>query len=344
MKKHTRNLLTVLAIGFTWISAAIAGNGTSNGNGTSYDLDSEITVTAVYLGINPDTPGLMDIELEDGTLMQLVTAPAWYLEQQEITIETGTTVTVTGMPATLQTGTDGLIVRQLITADTLYVFRDEFGVPLWISRRGAGESHMNVNAGGGLFSLLETTPAGELEISDEDALLHMREEEKLARDVYTTLFTVWNQVVFSRIAESEQSHMDAVLYLINRYELDDPADGNGVGEFTNSLFTDLFTQLVEAGSLSLTDGLLVGATIEDLDIQDLVEILEVTEQEDLRIVYQNLLKGSRNHLRSFVGMLEDYGISYTPVYISEELFRDVNRGVGNAIVLQHSHKGPEVIP
>ena len=54
-------------------------------------------------------------------------------------------------------------------------------------------------------------------ISDEEAtgLIFMREEEKLARDVYLTLYDVWETAVFDNIASSEQTHMDAVLMLID---------------------------------------------------------------------------------------------------------------------------------
>ena len=38
----------------------------------------------------------------------------------------------------------------------------------------------------------------------------MREEEKLARDVYQYLYEQWGQRVFKNIAGSEQTHMNAV--------------------------------------------------------------------------------------------------------------------------------------
>jgi len=38
-------------------------------------------------------------------------------------------------------------------------------------------------------------------------LRFMREEEKLARDVYLKLFDTWKLTVFSRIARSEQRHL-----------------------------------------------------------------------------------------------------------------------------------------
>ena len=38
---------------------------------------------------------------------------------------------------------------------------------------------------------------------------------------------------------------------------------------------------------------------------------------DMILVYENLLKGSRNHLRAFTSRLTDLGFDYVPVYISQ---------------------------
>jgi len=45
--------------------------------------------------------------------------------------------------------------------------------------------------------------------------------------------------------------------------------------------------------------LIVGITIEDLDIKDLQEKLKITDNNDVKMVFENLMKGSRNHMRSF---------------------------------------------
>lgn len=46
-------------------------------------------------------------------------------------------------------------------------------------------------------------------------------------------------------------------------------------------------------------GLHVGATIEDLDRKDLNDLLQKTDDADISMIYSNLAKGSRNHLRAF---------------------------------------------
>jgi len=159
------------------------------------------------------------------------------------------------------------------------------------ARRGRGGG----GGGGGAGTALSA--------AEEAGLLAMREEEKLARDVYLALGQVWKVRVFTNIAASEQRHMDAVKGLLDKYGLADPAAGNGVGEFTDPRFTALYGQLVAQGSQSLQEALKVGIAIEELDIEDLKGLLLSVEHTDIRRVYENLLAGSYNHLDAFQSLL-----------------------------------------
>ncbi|MCE4618596.1 MAG: DUF2202 domain-containing protein, partial [Desulfurococcales archaeon] len=127
-----------------------------------------------------------------------------------------------------------------------------------------------------------TTTATSTSLSQEeiDAILFMREEEKLARDVYLTLYDMWGLQIFSNIADSEQKHMDSVLTLINNYGLEDPAVDE-IGVFTNPEIQELYNQLIERGSQSLEEALLVGALIEEKDIIDINNYLEITNNSDI---------------------------------------------------------------
>lgn len=154
-------------------------------------------------------------------------------------------------------------------------------------------------------------------------LLLMREEEKLARDVYLMLADMWGLNIFSNIARSEQTHMDTMKTLLGLYAIEDPVRDDSVGTFSNPDLAVLYTQLVESGKASLNDALIVGATIEDLDIYDLERLMEGTAEENILRVYANLQKGSRNHLRAFVRQLEARGGSYEPQYISTLAYREI---------------------
>lgn len=161
-------------------------------------------------------------------------------------------------------------------------------------------------------------PKSRLSAEESAALIWMREEEKLARDVYQTLSATANSPVFAQIAKSEQRHMDAVLCLLQKYSLSDPSAGLGMGEFTRTDFNDLYTALVTQGQQSTAAALRVGATIEDLDLKDLQDLMQMADNEDLLAVFGELERGSRNHIRSFTSQLSALGEAYEAQYISSE--------------------------
>jgi hypothetical protein len=129
-------------------------------------------------------------------------------------------------------------------------------------------------------------------------LLFMREEEKVARDVYLTLSGMYKNFVFSNIAKSEQAHMDAILYLLNGYKLTDPVAGKAVGEFTPA-FQSIYDGLILRGKTGLKEALMVGVDIEEMDINDLELRIGETKVPNILQVYKNLLAGSKNHLSAF---------------------------------------------
>lgn len=136
------------------------------------------------------------------------------------------------------------------------------------------------------------------------SLAFMREEEKLARDVYRRLYAKWNIRSFDRIAESEQRHMDALGRLLERYQLADPAAGNAEGVFKSQELQNLFNQLLAKGEQSVKDALEVGVLVEKTDIADLEKALPAVVNTEVKRVYTSLLNGSMNHLDSFESLLE----------------------------------------
>ena len=158
--------------------------------------------------------------------------------------------------------------------------------------------------------------------AEKEDMLYMREEEKLARDVYIKLYEKWNIPIFDNISNSEQTHTDSMKFLIDRYGLKDTYV-NEIGKYTNEDLQLLYETLVEKGNLSLEDALEVGAAIEEIDIIDLKEAIANSDKADIKTVYENLMKGSRNHLRSFVSNMKSRGYSYVPQYLSQEEFDQI---------------------
>lgn len=170
-----------------------------------------------------------------------------------------------------------------------------------------------------------TTDTPELSAEEISMLEYMREEEKLARDVYSHLSTLYSINMFDNISASEQKHIDFVLDLMAKYEV--PDVGSSVqGEFADLELQNLYDALVLQGSQSLIEALKVGATIEDVDIFDLREYKSRTENADLISLFDDLECGSRNHMRAFVGRLVENDGTYEPQYISQDVYDDIING------------------
>ena len=156
-------------------------------------------------------------------------------------------------------------------------------------------------------SLIDSADPAALSDAEISGLLLMREEEKLARDVYIYLYDIWGQRIFSNISGSEQTHMDQVALLLEAYELDDPIRNESeYGVFNNDVLAGLYRDLTARGEESLEEALAVGKAIEVLDIDDLEKLMSETDEPAILMVYENLLNGSRNHLNAFRRQLDRF--------------------------------------
>jgi hypothetical protein len=189
-----------------------------------------------------------------------------------------------------------------------------------LSGCGGGEAGIDALAAASPDGLAEASPlraAPALTADEAAALRFMREEEKLAHDVYTVLHDAWGLQVFANIALSETEHTEAVLGLLLKYGLDDPAAARPVGSFEDPALQALYDRLVAAGRVNAVEGLKVGALIEETDIRDINEKKSFTDNTDILRVYDNLLCGSENHLRAFNEQLLARGVQYVPEVISQ---------------------------
>ncbi len=172
-----------------------------------------------------------------------------------------------------------------------------------------------------------------LSAAEQQTLSFMREEEKLARDVYQVLYKTYPLRPFANIAAAEQQHMDALKHLVQRYQMLDPVKTEQVGQFTDNSLTQLYQALIQRGQSSEIAALQVGALIEETDIQDLRKALANTQTPSLKQTYQNLLEGSYRHLQAFARQLKQRQQAYqaqvlTPAELKQILQMDSGRGHG----------------
>ena len=192
--------------------------------------------------------------------------------------------------------------------------------------------------------IIETDSEG-LDLVEASHLTFMREEEKLARDVYLTLADLYpNQPVFKQIAtRSEQTHTDTMRDRLDQFKLPDPNPEtnnlpSSIGVFTGEewgwYFTEKFSLLTTKGKVSELDALYVGALIEELDMYDIAICpkvmidrgfaspcgLEYTDETALQTAYSALISGSESHLRAFVEQIETFigAGNYKAQYLTQE--------------------------
>lgn len=160
--------------------------------------------------------------------------------------------------------------------------------------------------------------------NESQTLLFMREEEKLAHDIYIYAFEKYGLNIFQNIANSESSHVLSVLGVMETYQVSDPLSGSTVpGEFTDPILINLYSDLINRVDLSLNESILVGLLIEDLDINDLEIAISETDKLSISNLYANLECGSKNHMRAFYDQANAAEITYTPEFISQSEYSSI---------------------
>ncbi|MCA9325812.1 DUF2202 domain-containing protein [Candidatus Saccharibacteria bacterium] len=151
----------------------------------------------------------------------------------------------------------------------------------------------------------EQSAIDEHEQSQEDMLVYLIEEEKLAHDVYTVLYQQYGARVFGNILNSEQTHQDRVLTLLEARNIDDPRSSE-LGVFNNTELQTLYDQLITQGKQSAEEAYKVGVAIEEKDIKDITDQLATATDSDVVATLEALRNGSENHLRAFNRQLGQY--------------------------------------
>jgi len=175
----------------------------------------------------------------------------------------------------------------------------------------------NGNGAGDGTGTCTTCTTGTVDAAEAATLTFMREEEKLARDFYSAANALWPTPLFVNIGAAEQQHMDSIARMLTRYSLPDPVATDIPGQFVDQTLQQFYAQLTERAQISQMEALQAGAFIEELDIEDNQNAIDATDNQDLKMVYGNLLRGSRNHLRALVREIERQGGEYTAQHLDQ---------------------------
>jgi len=186
----------------------------------------------------------------------------------------------------------------------------------------------NIAYGEGIIPLIQekatTISAAVPSPREIQGILFIWQEEKAARDLYISLYDETNLSIFMDLVRSEQNHMDQAKSMIDKFGLQTPVP-DMPGELENQTLKEIYNRLQAQGKLSHQEALKSAATFEEISIMDLEKEIAATNMEEIGVVYQGLLAGSRKHLRSYVTDLQELGIQYSPQYLSPSEFEEIMR-------------------
>lgn len=162
-------------------------------------------------------------------------------------------------------------------------------------------------------------PYGKLNQAEQDSIIQMVHWEKLFEQVYNQFHQQWQHEVFKNIPQNEEKHRKALEALLTKYKL-------MLANLDASL-TKLQDNWISQGSTSWVAALTVSATMEDKYLFELQNALsnKAIDNFDIQFVYQNLAKGSRNHLRTLVSLLKEQQVEYQAHYLTSTKFQEIIR-------------------
>ncbi|GAA1706178.1 hypothetical protein GCM10009808_25210 [Microbacterium sediminicola] len=172
---------------------------------------------------------------------------------------------------------------------------------------------LGLTTGGALAAsatVADTAAAASVSEDMDMTLAYMREEERLARDLYAAIAEYYDGArPFSMITNSEDHHFDAVGTLLETYDIDDPSAGLAAGVYADDELQALYDELLAKSQTSIEAAYEVGITIEETDIVDLQAALAFDYPSDVDAVLQNLLNGSENHLAAYTAAADGTTVS-----------------------------------
>lgn len=177
------------------------------------------------------------------------------------------------------------------------------------------------NNGIDMEEVIRQTGLTTLEIKN---LLNINEGEKLSRDVYTNMSSLWNDEIFITLKEQEEEHKKEIETLLTRYLLGSYISAGLEGEFNSTDTLQLYQEIITEGEQSITSALTVSARTEELEIRDLRIAQSLTQRADILGIYQKLETHSKENLKLINQRIVDQtGTSYLPTLLTTEEFVEI---------------------
>jgi len=198
------------------------------------------------------------------------------------------------------------------------------GRVLPLLRSEADDLNSMATQGTSLDTTLASLPNYALDNTQKRSLAFLWNEEKMAKDLYLALNLLYPSNTLNNIANNAESqHQLSMESLLQKYNIDvehyDDAsypytqsvlDSYAAGSYTLTDIQSLYDSLYATGASSARASLEVGCQVEVTDIDDLTQQIEIAgDAQDLKMVFENLRRGSDNHYWAFDNALKKQGVT-----------------------------------
>lgn len=149
-------------------------------------------------------------------------------------------------------------------------------------------------------------------------LFAMREDEKLTKDLYTSFANQYPaNIQFANIANAEANHIVAIERILGYYEIEFP-QLTAVGIFNNQQLQIKYNELV-----AVTTNIEAFSTMAKIEEENIVAYNEVfvnAQNANIKILLQNMIRASSNHLKAAIRQITLLGATYTPYLLDQSSF------------------------
>ena len=168
-----------------------------------------------------------------------------------------------------------------------------------------------------------TLPKEDLNNTEKEMLINARKNEKLAYDYNYTMFSKWGMPVFNHMATKLLANNDALKKMLNKYGLTDPINDMQIGKYSDNELQSKYDSAVAKGNESLKNAYIEAANIEEQMIKFYRDASDKVDNQDLKLLFDNLRVRAEHSFAAFVRNLYRFGYEYQPHYITQAEFNQI---------------------
>jgi hypothetical protein len=158
--------------------------------------------------------------------------------------------------------------------------------------------------------------------NSNELFLKLYNEERMAYDLYGEFYERWALSVFKKVQEREAKHVWCVERIMDNYGF--TYNTNVIsGSYPDKEIQKIYDELTVKGCISDLAALEAAAYIKEKHISQLRERIRYQEDEYIVKVIFLMESAAQSHLRAFVKSIRLSGSDYSPVFLTDDEFRNI---------------------